>query len=262
MGEQKGESKMKLKPAAQLFTLRDYMKTPKDIAASLHKVKVMGYDAVQLSGLGAIDSRELAAILEGEGLFACVTHTGYARLNDELPAVIAEHHLWKCPNVAIGSMPGEYHGDASGYKRFAAWASDIAAKLAEAKLTFSYHNHSFEFVRFGRQTGLEIFYEQSSPLVLAEIDTYWVQHGGGEPTAWIKRLAGRQVVIHFKDMAMSEGKQVMAPVGEGNLNWPGIIDACNAGGVAWAAVEQDNCYGENPFDCLATSLRNMKEMGM
>ena len=32
--------------AAQLYTLRDHTKTPKDIAQTLKKVKALGYDAV------------------------------------------------------------------------------------------------------------------------------------------------------------------------------------------------------------------------
>ena len=45
--------------AAQLYTLRDYTKTPADIAQTLKKVKALGYDAVQLSALGPIDPVEL-----------------------------------------------------------------------------------------------------------------------------------------------------------------------------------------------------------
>ena len=53
---------------AQLYTLRDYTKTPADIAKTLARVKKMGYDAVQASALGPIDSKELAKIMKDEGL--------------------------------------------------------------------------------------------------------------------------------------------------------------------------------------------------
>ena len=54
--------------AAQLFTCHEYTKTPKDIAETLKKVKKIGYDAVQISALGPIDPKELAKMLDGEGL--------------------------------------------------------------------------------------------------------------------------------------------------------------------------------------------------
>ena len=45
--------------AAQLYTLRDFTKTPADIASTMKKVKEIGYDAVQCSALGPIEASEL-----------------------------------------------------------------------------------------------------------------------------------------------------------------------------------------------------------
>ena len=60
--------------AAQLYTLREFLKTPADIAESLKKVKKAGLDAVQISGMGPIDLDELNKILDGEGVVCCATH--------------------------------------------------------------------------------------------------------------------------------------------------------------------------------------------
>jgi len=133
--------------------------------------------------------------------------------------------------------------------------------LAEAGFVFVYHNHSFEFQKFDGKTGLEILYEESDPQVFfSEIDTYWVQHGGGDPADWIRRLKGRAPVVHFKDMVMGKDGQMMAEVGEGNLNWPAIIEACDYAGVEWLIVEQDICQ-RDPFESLGISLKNLKAMG-
>ena len=40
---------------AQLYTLREYTKTPADIAKTFARVKKMGYNGVQCSALGPID---------------------------------------------------------------------------------------------------------------------------------------------------------------------------------------------------------------
>ena len=61
--------------AAQLYTLRDFTKTPADIASTIKRVKQMGYDAVQCSALGPIDAKELAKIMQGEGITCVATHT-------------------------------------------------------------------------------------------------------------------------------------------------------------------------------------------
>src|ERR1035437_7670161 len=69
--------------AAQLFTLRDFLKTEADIASTLKKVREIGYTAVQVSGMGPIAEHDLVKILDGEGLVCCATHEDSARLLSE-----------------------------------------------------------------------------------------------------------------------------------------------------------------------------------
>ncbi|GAB4564443.1 MAG: sugar phosphate isomerase/epimerase [Anaerolineae bacterium] len=249
--------------AAQLYTVRAFTQTPEGFAETLRKVREIGYRAVQISAIGPIDPHEVKALLDREGLTVCITHISYDRLKNDLPAVIEEHRLWNCPNVAIGSMPQVFRemGE-EGFHRFAQEANEIGRQLYEAGLTFSYHNHSFEFERFSGRTGLEILFEETDPrYVRAEIDTYWVQHGGGDPAAWIRRMKGRMPVVHLKDMTIQGRQQIMAEVGEGNLNWPAILEACREAGVEWYAVEQDVCQ-RDPFESLAISYRNLVAMGL
>lgn len=247
--------------AAQLYTLREYLKTPEDIAKSLKRVREIGYQAVQVSGMGPIEPAELKRIVDGEGLEICATHVDYATLRNETQRVIDEHQLWGCKVIALPALPGEYRNEA-GYRQFAKEATELGKRLAEAGIELAYHNHSFEFVRFGKETGLSILYNESDPAYLkAELDTYWVQHGGGDPADWIRKLKGRQTVIHLKDMVIHDGKQIFAEVGEGNLNWPAILEACKEANIRWYIVEQDVCQ-RDPFESLAISLRNLKEMGL
>lgn len=251
---------------AQLYTVREFAKTTADLAASLKKIRDIGYTAVQVSGIGPIADADVKAMTEDLGLKIVITHIAHDKLWNDTDAVIAQHKLWNCKNVAIGSMPNEYRADEAGFQRFAAEASKVGEKLAAAGLTFSYHNHSFEFVRFGKRTGLDIVYAESDPrFLMAEIDTYWVQHGGGDPAAWIRRMKNRMPVVHFKDMVIQMGemgaKQTMAEIGEGNLNWPAIIAACQEAGVEWYAVEQDVCQ-RDPFESLKISYQNLKAMGL
>ncbi len=247
--------------AAQLYTIRDFLKTPRDIAESLKKVAAIGYEAVQLSGLGPIEPRQLRSICDGEGLTICATHIAYEQMRDDPQAVIEEHNILGCNYPAIGGLPGEYR-TAEGYARFAREASEVAARLAEGGMTFAYHNHSFELEKFGDRTGLQILYEDSDPRYFkAEIDTYWIQHGGGSPVAWINKLSGRLPLLHLKDMTIRDGKQIMAEVGEGNLDWPGILAAARQAGVEWYIVEQDTCE-RDPFESLKISLENLRAMGL
>ncbi len=248
---------------AQLYTLRDFCKTIPDIAQSLKKVAAIGYPAVQISGFGPVDPKEVAKVLKDTGLHCCSTHVGWPRFLKELDAVIEEHRMWNCPRPAIGGLPKEYFS-LDGLKRFLDELPPIAAKLAAAGMDFSYHNHNHELIRYGEKTWLAMLYEQASPKILkAEIDTYWITAGGGDPAAWIRRLFGRQPLLHLKDMAMGPDRQPrFAEIGEGNLNWPSILQAARESGVQYLLVEQDLCYDRDPFDSLAISFRNLRAMGV
>jgi sugar phosphate isomerase/epimerase len=248
----------------QMYTLREFTKTPADLAKTLARVKKIGYDAVQLSGHGPVDAKEVKKILESEGLICAATHVPLDRMKSEPQRVIDDHQLWNCKYTAIGGFfqPKERDFVAQDWLGFASSYNDVAKKYAGSPLKIGYHNHSHELAKFDGRTALQILLEKLDRSVWFEIDTYWITHGGGDPAAWIDRVAGRIPCVHFKDMGIKPDRtQFMAEVGEGNLNWPRILDACKSAGVEWYLVEQDICY-RDPFDSVALSLQHMREWGL
>jgi len=248
---------------AQLYTVRQFCKTLPEIAETLKKVADIGYTAIQISGFGPADAHDVAKVVADTGLTVAGTHTAWPRFLNDLNAVIEEHRLWNCPHPAIGGLPQEYRSR-QGLDRFLNELVPVAEKLAQAGMTFSYHNHNHELVRFGRKSWLEMLYERADPQHLkAELDTYWIQAGGADPVAWIRRCAGRQPLLHLKDMAITaDCQQRFAEIGEGNLNWPDILQAARQSGVEWCLIEQDECYERDPFESLAISYRNLRAMGL
>lgn len=248
--------------AAQLYTLREFLKTPEDLASTFKKVKEIGYNAVQVSGIGPIDFKFVKDIADKEGLTICATHISFDRIKNDMEGVIKQHKLWDCKYVGIGSMPNEYRVDAKSIEKFAKEASECGKILQSNGLQLIYHNHNFEFKKYDGKLGMDILFEESDKNDFNfEIDTYWVQSGGADPIAWIKKVKDRMAVVHFKDMVMGEeGKQKMTEVGEGNLNWKGIIETCDKIGVKWCAVEQDVCE-RSPFESLQISQKNLQKFG-
>lgn len=253
------------KIGAQLFTIKEFTQTLPDIERSLRKIREIGFTEIQISKFGPVDEKEVAKIVEDNGLTVAATHYTWDEFQNDTDRLIDIHHLWKCRHPALGSLPKDQdYYTLEGIDRFVRELEPVAEKLIAAGLDFSYHNHSHEFVRFNGKSWFQHFYEAAPPEMLkAEIDVYWVTAGGGDPAAWIRKLGPRQPVIHVKDMAVLPDKtQRFAEVGEGNLNWPAILDACREVGVESCLIEQDNCYGADPFECLATSYRNLKAMGL
>ena len=253
---------------AQMYSVRTLTQSAESLYETLKAIKAMGYNAVQLSGQSRdIPMERIADMLEEFGLDCGATHLSFQEFEEDLDTVVKRHKLWKCAYPGLGAMPAQFGGSAEGIRAFAQRANAIAARLEDQGLHFIYHNHAFEFARFGGVTGMDILLDAFSPAVQFELDVYWVQAGGGEPVEWVKKVGGRMDVVHFKEMAgqlpteKDHTMTKMAPVGEGNLNWPAIMAACDAIGVKYAFVEQDNAVDTDPLGCMKTSHDNLVRLG-
>lgn len=253
------------KPKSQigliLYTLRDHLKTKDDIKRTLARVREIGYTNVELASVGAMSHAELAKVLEENELSAVSAHASWGQMKDDPKGAAESYAEVGCSHLITSSIPGEYRSG-EGYREFAKVASEVAANLGEYGVTWGYHNHSFEFEHYDGMSGQEIMLQYSVPMFFQfEIDTYWIQHGGGDPAAWIEKCEGRVPTVHMKDMIKMDGNQAFAEVGVGNLNWPAIINACNAAGAKYLIVEQDVCY-RDPFESITLSYNNMRSWGL
>ncbi len=253
---------MKLEQVAlQLFTMREHCKTPADIANTLKRVREIGYQAVQASGMGPIEESELLKILDGEGLTLCATHEPGPMIVDEPEKVIERLDKLNCKHTAY---PYPHLQDTwtnqGAVIDFAKKLDEVGAKFREAGKVLSYHNHQIEFRKIEGKTILDLFIENTSPENLKwELDTYWVQYGGGSNVSLLERLAGAIPLLHLKDFKINEEKGIeFAEVGEGVLEFDKIIATAERGGCEWFIVEQDRTPGD-AFDSVKMSFDYIKE---
>lgn len=245
---------------AQLYTLRDYMKTPEALDETLGKVKAMGYTTVQASAMWHLPVEDIASAARAHGLQVVLTHIPYARFKEDLDGVVRDHQTLGCSLAGLGGLPEEFR-NAEGYVAFAKDFAKIADELYKNGLKFSYHNHHFEFQSYNGKLGMDILMEHTNPETFKfTLDTYWVQAGGASPEAWIRKLKNRIEAIHLKDMAIIDEKNIMAEIMEGNLDWAGILPACEEAGVRWYLVERDAGPTE-AFESLRISYNNLRKAG-
>jgi len=245
--------------AAQLYTLRDYLKTPDEIAVTLKKVRQIGYEAVQISGMGPIGEAELKRMLDGEGLICCATHENGEKILNETDWVIERLQKLNCRYTAYPYPGGVDMSQAESVFKLAAGLDKAGKKMRKAGQVLAYHNHALELTPIEGKTALEWIFEKTGRKNLqGEIDTYWIQNGGADPVAWCKKLKKRLPLIHLKDYTVINNNPSFAAVGHGNLNMPAIIKAAEKAGCEWFIVEQDDCYGRDPFDNLALSYAYLK----
>ncbi len=255
-----------MKIGAQLFTVRDFCKNLDDFALTLRKVADIGYTSVQVSGTCAYEAAWLADQLKKNGLTCDLTHTNFDRLCAETEAVVAEHKLFGCTHIGLGSIPGMWplEDKFQAYAPFVAQARPMVEKAHALGAKIMYHNHDIEY-RFGGEKNMIERMEEDFPADAYgfTLDTYWAQFAGADPVKELERLSGRVDCIHLKDMeVLPDGTKRFAPVGGGVMDFDAILKAAEAAGTQFAFVEQDNCFGADPFDCLKKSYDFLISRGL
>lgn len=244
---------------AQFYTIRDFCKTTEDFALSLKKVADIGYKNVQISGTCEFDPHWLKEQLDANGLKCVLTHTAAGRLQADAAGVAKDHDVFGCDYVGLGAYGFRLPEGEEFMGGFLKTYLPVAETLKAGGKYFMYHNHAHEFKKEnGRLILTQMAESVPADLMGFTLDTYWVQVGGGDPAQWIEKLSGRLPCIHLKDCAY---EQKMAVVGEGNINFDRVFEKAAAAGTKYMLVEQDNCNGEDPFECLSRSYQFLKANG-
>lgn len=246
---------------AQLYTVRNYLQTEEDFERTIKKIADIGYRYVQISGVSkGIPAERLRDICDKYSVKTVLTHSDVNRILYDTENLIKEHDILGSPYIGLGAMPEKYRGT-DWLPYFYEDFREPLKKIAASGKLFMYHNHNFEFEKEGGVTILERLLDFFSPTEMGiTLDTYWVQAAGADVVFWIKKLKDRLPCVHLKDMAVVGGNGVMAPVGEGNLNFPGILKALEETNCDYLLVEQDICQ-TSPFNCLKQSYDNLKKLG-
>ena len=244
---------------AQFYTLRDFCKDLDSFAETLKKVADIGYKTVQISGTCEYDPEWLQKQLKKNGLKCVLTHTPADKLQNDPVRVASDHDVFDCKYVGLGWFGFDEEKDGQHYDDFISIYKPVAKTLKENGKYFMYHNHDQEFKKHNGKLIIESLAEDLSPDEMGfTLDTFWVQAGGGDPAQWLERLSGRVPCIHLKDYSFG---RKMAVIGEGNINFDRVFEKAESAGTNYMLVEQDDCNGEDPFDCLKRSYEFLKSRG-
>jgi len=240
--------------ALQLYTLRDVCRSAMELHSTLEKIRTIGYEAIEAIRIPGVSNDQLRRMANNHGLRICSIHESSEVILNQ-PSRIADSLKELGVDLAVYPFPkGVDLSDSKQSGNLIVQLQRSSEMIARLGGQLAYHHHGLELVRNDGKTLLDLIFADA-PELYAELDTYWIQYGGGNPITWIEKMRGRLPAIHLKDYAFNAkaNRPEMAELGQGNLDLSGIISSAEAAGCRWFIVEQDFCPGD-PFDSIRASL--------
>lgn len=245
-----------MKLGAQFYSLREECKTPEDLFNTMKKVKEIGYEVIQISGVCDIEAERLKSYIDELSLPVSCTHKPYDSIVNDTDNLIKYHKTIGCPVIGIGSM-GDMRFTLEGVRHFIESIKEPIKKINDAGLNFAYHNHAFEFDVLDGYRAYDLLLEVEGLHFIH--DVYWSTYAGEDPLKYVELLGRekRMTNIHFKDMKSSPKGDICA-CGVGVIDFKPIADLCKKYGIEYGLVEQDNAPDfDDAFEQMRLSYEHL-----
>ena len=242
----------KIPVGVQLYSLRDQCKT--DLPGMLTEVSKIGYKGVEFAGYHGRSSKELRKMLDDNGLVACGTHTPYESvLADKLQETVEFNQVLGNKFLIVPWMTAKSKQE---WLDKAKMFNDLADKLAAQQMFIGYHAHAHDFEKFDGEMAWDLFFGNTKPAVIMQLDTSNCREGGADPVAVLKKYPGRARSVHIK----ANGGGPDSVIGEDKVNWPEVFAWCETkGGTQWYVLEHES--SKDPITAVRRSYAALKEMG-
>lgn len=266
--------------ALQLYSVRG--DTAQDLFGTLEKVRDMGYAGVEFAGVPEQSPQTVREKCRQLGLVPVSAHVAYPDLRDRMDEVVDYFQQVGCQYIVLPYLTPEYRPGNPGFYEVIDTIKIVGEKLAQRGMVLQYHNHDFEFLaKIDGIYSLDYLYREVGPeLLQTQLDTCWVNVGGENPAAYVRKYAGRVPTVHLKDFSGRRSEHMYAligldddkkqevssefqyrPLGKGLQNIPEIIQAADESGADWFIVEQDNpSLGLTPMECAEISIRYLHSL--
>lgn len=242
--------------AVQLYSLRDALF--QDYAGVIRQVAEMGYIGVETAGFPGTTPAAAKSLFDELGLTVPSMHT-LLPIGEQRNEILDTAQLLGTGYLISGGV---------GMHRFATWDgirqvcdefNEANAAATSEGLRFAIHTHWWEFEPLAGERPYQRMIEWLDPAIVWEIDTYWVQSAGLNPTDILREFGNRAPLLHIKDGSAVKNEPMVA-VGQGVMDFPTIIPA-HAAHTEWLVVELDHC-ATDMLTAIGKSYRYLIEKGL
>ena len=250
----------------QTYTFRRSIGT--DPIKVLDTIKALGFTEIEgfAQRLGPAEFKKLC---DARGLSIPSTGSSYEDLNNKIDSVIWRAKTLGAKYVMCAWIPHQNNTLTFEDAKKAAEDFNRAGKiLKENGLTLSYHAHGYEFQPYEDGTLLDYIFKNTNPeYVSFQMDIFWIQFGGGDPVALLKKYGSRWKMMHIKDMRKGTKKDLTGltsvdndvALGTGELDLPAILKEAKKVGIKHYFIEDESSSYSSQLPVSIAYLKNLKE---
>jgi len=223
----------------QTYTFRRSIGT--DPAKVLDTIKMMGFTEIEGGGGGRITPEEFKKLCDERKISIPSTGANYDQLVKAPDSVVMRAKALGSKYVMCAWIPHDNGVLTFENAKKAVEDFNKAGKiLKDNGLIFCYHAHGYEFQPYENGTLLDYIFKNTNPQYVSfEMDIFWMQFGGGDPVALLKKYGHRWKLMHLKDMRKGIKKDL----------------------TGLTSTENDVTFGTGELDIRAI-LREAKKIGI
>jgi sugar phosphate isomerase/epimerase len=220
-------------PGMVSYTYRNSFQ--KDMAATLDTVKSLGIKDMEFSNLFGKTAGVIRKMLDERGLFCSSFGVSYDDAVAKTDEVAANALQLGARFVRVAWIPHQPPFDSSHAQKAVQDFSRVGETLKERYgLTFTYHNHGYEFHPYANGTLFDFIMEHTNPAYVSfEMDILWAHFSGQDPAALLRKYGKRFKLMHLKDLKkgvagnLSGNTSVENDValGTGQIDIPAVLKA-------------------------------------
>jgi sugar phosphate isomerase/epimerase len=233
----------------QLYSLRAQF-AANGVPKTLDSVKGFGIRYAELAGTYNLKPEQLTKLLADRGIKAVSGHFPYKRFKEDPESVAAEAKALGLEFAGCAWADHKAPLDERQTREIAAVFNRAGAVLAKHGLKFFYHNHGFEFHKFGDETLMDLLMRETDPkLVSFQMDVLWTVFPGQDPAKLLAKYPGRWSLMHLKDLKKGVATGSLAGktdvtndvvLGTGQMKWTEILPAARQAGVKYYFIEDES----------------------
>jgi sugar phosphate isomerase/epimerase len=232
--------------ALQMYSLRNEMKT--DVKGTHALIPKMGINYIEGGGTYGMTQDEYKTLLSGLGLSVVAVGADYKQLQENPQAIIDNAKAYGAKYATCFWIPHTSGQFSIKETQEAIALFNKAGKiLKDAGITLCYHPHGYEFTPHGKGVLFDEMLKNAKNYAF-NMDVFWVQMGGGDPLAIMKKYPDKFPLLHLKDRAKgtpgsSDGKgdvESNVVLGTGDIDVKGLIKQAQKSGTKYLIIEDES----------------------